>query len=166
MTHERFKEFLRAMEEVHSSKNQQYAGKNEHLSNLKMCEAMGIPAWKGVVTRMTDKLARLMNLSNSEGSEIDSGIRDTFIDMAVYMYDAFDPKLMLLGGVTGAESDRHDWQNLFGDMGLLRHARGIGLFFGFAGGAMMLAGSAWAGLVLKLQHGRLSDSPFAESDME
>jgi len=90
----------------------------------------------------------------------------SFIDMAVYMYDAFDPKLMLLGGVTGAESDRHDWQNLFGDMGLLRHARGIGLFFGFAGGAMMLAGSAWAGLVLKLQHGRLSDSPFAESDME
>ena len=39
------------------------------------------------------------------------------IDMAVYMYDAFDPKLMLLGGATGAESDGHDWQNTFGDLG-------------------------------------------------
>jgi hypothetical protein len=84
MTQERFKEFLRSMEEVHASKNQQYAGKNGYLSNLKMCEAMGIPAWKGVVMRMTDKMARLMNLSNSGGSEIEGAIKDTFIDMAVY----------------------------------------------------------------------------------
>ena len=47
-------------------------------------------------------------------------------DMGVYMYDAFDPKLMLLDGRTGAESDGHDWQNIFGDLGLLRSSRGIG----------------------------------------
>jgi hypothetical protein len=88
------------------------------------------------------------------------------IDMAIYMYDAFDPRLVLLGGLTGAESDRHDWQNLFGDMGLLRHARGIGLFFECAGAAMMVLALAWAGWVLGLQHPRLSDSPFAESDMD
>ena len=70
------------------------------------------------------------------------------IDMAVYMYDAFDPKMMLLGGRTGAESDGHDWQNLFGDMGLLRRARGIGLFFGFAGSAVMAIALAWAARVL------------------
>jgi hypothetical protein len=79
-------------------------------------------------------------------------------DTAIYMYDAFDPKLMLLGGKTGAESDGHDWQNLFGDMGLLKRARGIGMFFGVLGMAMMLAGLAWAGWVLKLQRPRLSDS--------
>ncbi len=88
------------------------------------------------------------------------------IDMAVYMYDAFDPKLVLLGGVTGAQSDRHDWQNLFGDMGLLHHARGIGLFFGFAGHATMLAALGWAAAILRLQKKRLSDSPFAESGLE
>src|ERR1700682_2103044 len=33
------------------------------------------------------------------------------IDMAVYMYDAFDPQLMLLGGSTGAEGDGHDRQH-------------------------------------------------------
>ena len=70
------------------------------------------------------------------------------IDMAVYMYDAFDPKLMLLGGATGAESDGHDWQNIFGDLGLLRRARGIGLFFGLSGVAMMLAALAWAARIL------------------
>jgi hypothetical protein len=82
------------------------------------------------------------------------------IDMAVYMYDAFDPQLVLLGGLTGAESDAHDWQNIFGDLGLLRHARGIGIFFGWVGKAMMLAALAWAGWVLRLQRARLSPVPW------
>ena len=80
------------------------------------------------------------------------------IDMAVYMYDAFDPKLTLLGGATGQESDGHDWQNIFGDLGLLRRSRGIGLFFGMVGMAMMLAALAWAASVLKMQKERISDS--------
>jgi hypothetical protein len=80
------------------------------------------------------------------------------IDMAVYMYDAFDPQLVLLGGLTGAESDAHDWQNIFGDLGLLRHARGIGLFFGWVGKAMMFAALGWAAWILKLQRARLSDT--------
>jgi len=79
------------------------------------------------------------------------------IDMAVYMYDAFDPKMMLLGGTTGAESDGHDWQNLFGDMGLLGRARGIGLFFGFAGMALMAAALAWAARILWLQRAQAGD---------
>jgi hypothetical protein len=87
------------------------------------------------------------------------------IDMAVYMYDAFDPQLTLLGGSTGAESDGHDWQNIFGDLGLLRKARGIGLFFGWVGKAMMLAALAWAAWVLWLQRTRLTDAAFAEQDL-
>ena len=83
------------------------------------------------------------------------------IDMAVYMYDAFDPKLMLLGGATGQESDGHDWQNLFGDLGLLRRARGIGLFFGVAGMAVMLAALAWAARILWLQRERVSEGSLA-----
>jgi len=86
------------------------------------------------------------------------------IDMGVYMYDAFDPQLQLLGGGTGAEQDGHDWQNIFGDLNLLRHARGIGSFFGWVGKAMMLAGLAWAAWILRLQQAKLSDSPFAEDD--
>ena len=70
------------------------------------------------------------------------------IDMAVYMYDAWDPQLVLLGGRTGAESDGHDWQNLFGDMGLGRNARGIGRFFAAVGVLTMAAGLAWAAWAL------------------
>jgi hypothetical protein len=84
MTQERFKQFLKVMEEVHETKNHQYAGENGYLSNLKMCEAMQIPAYKGVIVRMTDKMARLMNLSNSEGSELQKEITDAFVDMGVY----------------------------------------------------------------------------------
>jgi hypothetical protein len=79
------------------------------------------------------------------------------IDMAIYMYDAFDPKLMLLGGATGQESDGHDWQNTFGDLGLIRRSRGIGLFFGVLGMAMMLAALAWAWRVLQLQRAKLDE---------
>jgi hypothetical protein len=85
-------------------------------------------------------------------------------DMGVYMYDAFDPKLMLLDGKTGADSDGHDWQNIFGDLGLLRNARGIGVFWGVAGRVMMFAGLAWAAWMVWLQRANLSKSPFAESD--
>lgn len=88
------------------------------------------------------------------------------VDMAVYMYDAFDPKLQLLGGGTGADRDSHDWQNIFGDTGLLRRAQGIGLFFGWVGKAMMLAALAWAARILWLQRERMSDALFAEEDAE
>ncbi len=87
-------------------------------------------------------------------------------DMGVYMYDAFDPKMMLLDGRTGADSDGHDWQNIFGDLGLLKHARGIGVFFGHLGQVMMLAGLAWATWMIWLQKTRLSDSPFAENGQD
>jgi len=87
-------------------------------------------------------------------------------DMGVYMYDAFDPQLMLLDGRTGADSDGHDWQNIFGDLGLLKRARAIGIFFGGFGKAIMVAGLAWAAWMIWLQKARLSDSPFAETNLD
>ena len=86
------------------------------------------------------------------------------IDMAVYMYDAYDPKLMLLNGRTGAESDGHDWVNLFADLGLSNQARGVGIFFGWIGRAMMATALAWAAWMLRLQHERLTDSLLAETE--
>jgi len=73
---------------------------------------------------------------------------------------------MLLDGRTGAESDGHDWQNIFGILGLLKSAKGIGIFFGWVGKALMLAGIAWAAWLIWLQRARLSDSPFAETDLD
>lgn len=90
----------------------------------------------------------------------------SIMDMAVYMYDAYDPKIMLLGGKTGAESDGHDWINIFGDLGLLLQARKIGSFFDWIGRVVMFLGLVWAGFILWLQEARLSDSPLAEMDNE
>lgn len=71
-------------------------------------------------------------------------------DMAVYMYDALEPRLALLGGGTGADNDGHDWINLFAMLGLGRRAQRIGLFFGAAGKAVMLLGLLWAAYALRL----------------
>lgn len=87
-------------------------------------------------------------------------------DMGVYMYDALDPTLQLLGGGTGAESDGHDWQNIFGDLGLLNQAEKIGLFFGGFGKFVMTLGIAWAAVMLWFQKAQLSDSPLAETGMK
>jgi hypothetical protein len=86
------------------------------------------------------------------------------IDMGVYMYDADEPRLTLIGGKSGAESDGHDWINIFGDLGLLLKARAIGLFFGATGKVMMAAGLAWAAYMVWQQKENLSDSPLAETN--
>ncbi|MFM9971189.1 MAG: hypothetical protein ACKVQK_22575 [Burkholderiales bacterium] len=94
------------------------------------------------------------------------GLGFSVADMGVYMYDAFDPKMMLLSGRTGADDDGHDWQNLFDMMGVLKHARGIGVFFGYVGKAMMAAGLAWAAWMVWRQHAHLSDALGAESEVD
>jgi len=83
MTKERFEEILEEMKDLHNRKNNDYAGE-DYLSNLKMCEAMDIPAWKGVVIRMTDKMARLMNLAKSNDLVAKETVKDTFLDMGIY----------------------------------------------------------------------------------
>lgn len=86
----------------------------------------------------------------------------SFVMMAVYMFDAFDPRIMLLDGRTGADSDGHDWQSLFGDIGLLPRARGIGIFCGRLGQLIMIASLAWAAALVWIQHAHVSELPFAE----
>lgn len=90
----------------------------------------------------------------------------SLIMMAVYMYDAFDPRMLLLDGRTGADSDGHDWQNIFGDLGLLPRAREIGLFFSWVGRAVMVGALAWAAWIVWLQRARLSANPFAEDGLD
>ena len=75
----------------------------------------------------------------------------SLIDVAPYIWDAFDPKMMLLGGKTGAESDGHDWQNILGDLGLIRHAHLIAGIAHKLGLAAMLLAYAWGAALLYLQ---------------
>jgi hypothetical protein len=76
------------------------------------------------------------------------------VDLAPYVWDALDPKMMLLGGKTGAESDGHDWQNLLGDLGLIRRAHLIAGIVHTAGLIVMLLASAWGAVLLYFQYRR------------
>lgn len=81
------------------------------------------------------------------------------IDLAPYIWDAFDPKLVLLDGRTDAESDGHDWQNILGDLGLIRRAHLIGAIAHQFGLVVMLAADAWGALLLYLQFQRRGATP-------
>lgn len=80
---QRFYELLEKLADVHSSKNHDYAQSDDPFSNFRKCEAFGIPAWKGVLTRMSDKWSRLEQLSGGKDAKNES-IDDTLIDLAVY----------------------------------------------------------------------------------
>lgn len=79
----------------------------------------------------------------------------SLLDIAPYMYDAWEPRLTLLGGGTGSDSF-HDWIYLFDSVRQLRHAHGIGAFTHAAGVAVVLLALGWAAGVLRLQRRRIA----------
>jgi hypothetical protein len=86
----------------------------------------------------------------------------SIIDVAPYIWDAFDPKLMLLGGTTGAESDGHDWQNILGDLGMSRKAHLFGELAHKLGLVVMLVAYAWGAALLALQFRNRASDVFEE----
>lgn len=74
---------------------------------------------------------------------------ENFIDLAPYINDARALKLILLGGVTGRERPGfHDWENILGTLGLLSYDHAIACAAMGLGLAVMLAASAWSGVLL------------------
>lgn len=83
---EGFTELLNRMKTLVVDKNHDYAGQEDPLSNLRMCEKAGIPAWKGIAAvRMADKFSRILNFANIEDLKVKSeSVEDTLIDLANY----------------------------------------------------------------------------------
>jgi len=82
--HLKFYTLLEEIADLHSRKNHDYAG-GDPLSNLRLSEQFGIPAWKGCLIRMSDKWSRLVQLANKDQALIKSeSIRDTLLDLASY----------------------------------------------------------------------------------
>jgi len=85
--HPMFYELLTKMAEIHSSKNKDYATGHhkDPLANFKLSKQMGIPAWKGALVRITDKISRLWSFAKKEDYAIKSeSFEDTLIDLANY----------------------------------------------------------------------------------
>ena len=88
-THPRFYELLDEMKSIAEKKGSDYSGKEDVYRNFHACEDFGIPAWIGVLIRITDKHSRLkeltMKATKGESPEVkDETIKDTMIDLANY----------------------------------------------------------------------------------
>jgi hypothetical protein len=78
-----FGKLLEEIAALHDSKNHDYAEDIDPLSNLRRAESFGVPAWKGVLVRLSDKWSRLEQLASGKEPKHES-LRDSLIDNAVY----------------------------------------------------------------------------------
>lgn len=78
------------MAEKQLAKGHDYSGaggaaESKSYENLKAAEDLGMPAWKGVMIRMSDKWARLRNFAKQQVFLVkDESFEDTNIDLANY----------------------------------------------------------------------------------
>ncbi|MCL2789254.1 MAG: hypothetical protein FWD79_01275 [Desulfobulbus sp.] len=75
----------------------------------------------------------------------------SFMDIAPYIYDALNPKLPLLSGLTGVEDPGHDWINILSSLGMLRQAHVIAKITHAFGVLLMILAQLWGGLLLVRQ---------------
>jgi hypothetical protein len=79
------------------------------------------------------------------------------MDVAPYVYDAFQPQHVLLTGRTG-DNGAHDFIDVLGDLGLLHKAQPIGRGMHAFGFLMMVAALAWGGWIVWQQYRRSTPS--------
>ena len=79
------------------------------------------------------------------------------MDVAPYVYDAFQPVHVLLTGRTG-DNGAHDFIDVLGDLGLLHKAQPIGRGVHAFGFLMMVAALAWGGWIVWQQYRRSRSS--------
>jgi len=91
MNHEEYlkfhKEACEKLVSITAAKNHDYAGGGNHaFKNFTMVEALGITSTEqGFLTRMTDKMTRIINFVNSGVLKVqDEKIEDTLFDLANY----------------------------------------------------------------------------------
>jgi ribosomal protein L40E len=81
---------------------------------------------------------------------------ESFMDIAPYINDARVLDLMLLGEVTGKETDGHDWNNILTMSGWLEYDHRLAHLAYNLGILLMLTSFAWGGLLLLKHYRRLS----------
>ena len=79
---------------------------------------------------------------------------ENFMDIAPYINDARNQELLLLGGITGRETDYgyHDWEFILNEIGLLRCDHTLARMAHGFGVALMLISFVWAGYLLFRQY--------------
>ncbi len=78
-------------------------------------------------------------------------VAQNFMDVAPYVNDARALELILLGGVTGKETDGHDWENILGTLGWLEYDHAIAVASYRFGTLLMILALIWGGYILYQQ---------------
>jgi len=78
---------------------------------------------------------------------------ENFLDVAPYINDARSLDLVLLGGVTGRDTDGHDWENILGMLGWLQYDHRLAHLTHNTGRIVILVSLVWGGTLL-LRHFR------------
>ncbi len=81
---------------------------------------------------------------------------ESMMDIAPYINDARALDLMLIGGVTGKETDGHDWNNILTMLGLLEWDHRLAHLTYNVGILLMLGSFLWGGVLLLNHYRRLS----------
>ena len=77
---------------------------------------------------------------------------ENLIDLAPYINDARDLKLLLLGGVTGKDvDDYHDWEFILRKLGLLEYDHLLAKTSHVLGALLMICAVSWGGFLLTKQ---------------
>ena len=86
------------------------------------------------------------------------------MDLAPYINDARDLKLMLLGGVTGRDvDDYHDWEFILRKLGLLEYDHFFAHAAHIIGAFLMVSTFIWGGFLLYKQFRNIgSETPYSE----
>ena len=76
------------------------------------------------------------------------GLELTLWILPPYVYDAWDRKLILIGGVTGREANIHDWYNLLTMINRLDKHDEIANFMNSLGKITLFFSFVWGGVIL------------------
>lgn len=81
----KFYEMLVKAADTHARKNLNYAGDGDDpFRNFRECEEFGVPTWKGLLVRMSDKWMRIKNLAKGIPDLVGESLEDTIKDLGVY----------------------------------------------------------------------------------
>jgi hypothetical protein len=69
---------------IAKAKNADYAGDDDPFANFRRSELVGVSVERGILVRMTDKLARVSNLLDKPAAVADESIGDTLDDFTNY----------------------------------------------------------------------------------
>lgn len=70
---------------LHQRKAKDYGSDRDPLENLRRCEEIGIPAWKGAIVRMLDKVKRIQHFC-LKGDLANESVEDSLQDLSAYAY--------------------------------------------------------------------------------